>query len=340
MKTIEEKAKAYDKALHYAKIYYSEGDENMKIMMSTCFPELEESEDENVREELIKHLKEGVEGYEPAGDSSDYQRWLAWLEKQGQVKESTISQHENRTCKENDDSLTSENDRIRKDIKQHFLYLDDSFPDKAKWLTWLEKQGEQISADADNKFIRMRETKPKDISEFLDRLTTVEQEFLWEHIAKIRELDKEEQKSADKVESKFKVGDFIANDYCFGKVIALTDDAYLLDTEQGIPFSCEHNTHLWTIADAKDGDILVNWNNTIFIFKTIEDETVKFHIAYNEKWDAIKTPSTKLSHLGFPEPQFEFHPATEEQRSLLFRKMKDAGYEWSDKDRKLIKIVK
>lgn len=37
----------------------------------------------------------------------------------------------------------SEDERIRKDIKQHFLYLDDSFPDKAKWLNWLEKQGEQ-----------------------------------------------------------------------------------------------------------------------------------------------------------------------------------------------------
>jgi hypothetical protein len=37
----------------------------------------------------------------------------------------------------------SEDERIRKDIKQHFLYLDDSFPDKAKWLAWLEKHGEQ-----------------------------------------------------------------------------------------------------------------------------------------------------------------------------------------------------
>ena len=69
------------------------------------------------------------------------------------------------------------------------------------------KKIEQKPADIDNKFIRMRETKPKDISEFLDRLTTVEQEFLWEHIAKIRELDKEEQKPV-KV-PKFKAGDFI-----------------------------------------------------------------------------------------------------------------------------------
>ena len=34
----------------------------------------------------------------------------------------------------------NEDERIRKDIKQHFLHLDDSFPDKAKWLAWLEKQ--------------------------------------------------------------------------------------------------------------------------------------------------------------------------------------------------------
>lgn len=54
------------------------------------------------------------------------------------------------------------------------------------------KKIEQKPADMDNKFLRIRETKPNDISEFLDRLTTVEQEFLWEHIAKIRELDKEE----------------------------------------------------------------------------------------------------------------------------------------------------
>jgi hypothetical protein len=33
-------------------------------------------------------------------------------------------------------------------------------------------------------------------------------------------------------------------------------------------------------------------------------------------------------------------PATKEQRDTLEKAMADAGYEWSDKDRKLIKIVK
>jgi len=66
------------------------------------------------------------------------------------------------------------------------------------WLSWLEKQGEQKPADMDNKYLRMRETKPTNIAEFLDRLTTVEQEFLWEHIEKVKKLDREdrEQKPA------------------------------------------------------------------------------------------------------------------------------------------------
>ena len=34
--------------------------------------------------------------------------------------------------------------------------------------------------------------KPKDISEFLQRLTTEEQEFLWEHIEKVKKLEREE----------------------------------------------------------------------------------------------------------------------------------------------------
>ena len=77
----------YERALAKAKEQY-----NYPCMRSCMgileeiFPELAESDGEKVREELIKHLKEGAEGYEPAGGSSDYQRWLAWLEKQGEQK--------------------------------------------------------------------------------------------------------------------------------------------------------------------------------------------------------------------------------------------------------------
>ena len=47
-----------------------------------CADFVPEGEDERIKKELLKHLKEGADGYEPAGGSEDYKRWLDWFEKQ------------------------------------------------------------------------------------------------------------------------------------------------------------------------------------------------------------------------------------------------------------------
>ena len=141
------------------------------------------------------------------------------------------------------------------------------------------------------------------------------------------------------VEPKFKVGDFIVNDYCMGKVIELTDDAYLLDTEQGIPFSCEHNAHLWTIEDAKDGDVLFE--------DKISSHPSPFIVIFKKK-DSVNTFSS-YCFIGFDGKFYEgedehysenLHPATKEQRDLLFEKMHEAGYEWDGEKKELKKIEK
>ena len=158
-------------------------------------------------------------------------------------------------------------------------------------------------------------------------------------------IKEEKVDNANKVEPKFKVGDFIVNDYCFGKVIEITNDAYLLDTGQGIPFSCEHNAHLWTIADAKDGDVVVDKSDgTIGIFQSI---------GHHPDGGSYNDPSYCFLHCRYDDGYFyaDFEngntmdsddaiPATKEQRDTLMKAMADAGWEWSDKDRKLIKIVK
>ena len=79
---MEDYKKKYEEVLKKIKECVSDDNGFITIYPQEIFPELTESEDDKVREELIKHLKEGAEGYEPAGGSSDYQRWLAWLEKQ------------------------------------------------------------------------------------------------------------------------------------------------------------------------------------------------------------------------------------------------------------------
>lgn len=133
-------------------------------------------------------------------------------------------------------------------------------------------------------------------------------------------------KQPNKVATKFNVGDFIVSDYCMGKVIELTNDAYLLDSGQGIPFSCEHNAHLWTIQDAKDGDVL-STKDAVFIFKHMDKAGLSLCKSYCEV-----IGDSKLG-LGFDFSVDSVHPAAKEERDILFQKIKEAGYGW-DSDKK------
>ena len=85
--TQEQKAKAYDRALKYAMIYYTNGSENMKMMMKTCFPVLvEENEDEKIKKSLIHlvHLYGGEFGMIDANTSVE--KAVSWIEKQDEQK--------------------------------------------------------------------------------------------------------------------------------------------------------------------------------------------------------------------------------------------------------------
>jgi len=129
---------------------------------------------------------------------------------------------------------------------------------------------------------------------------------------------------------KFKVGDFIADYYCRGSVVALTDDAYLLDSGQGIPFSCEDNIHLWTIQDAKDGDVLAS-HESLVLFKELDGLNIKCYCNYH----FMNNP---CFHVNTLQNKDAFYPATKAQRDLLFQKMKEAGYKWDAEKKELRKI--
>ena len=135
---------------------------------------------------------------------------------------------------------------------------------------------------------------------------------------------------------KFKVGDFIVNDYCMGKVIELTDDAYLLDTGHGIPFSCEHNAHLWTIADAKDGDVLQLGAVTAIFKEYIGNGNCMCYCSVCSGEFEIPSQDGDDNSYGCHNAT----PATKEQCDLLFSKMKEAGYEWDAEKLELIKVPK
>lgn len=83
--TQEEKAKAYDEALEYAHYLINErckeGTDGSfhRADLQKMFPELAESGDEGIREEILDFIRR--EGQHI--DKLKWHKWIAWLKKQG-----------------------------------------------------------------------------------------------------------------------------------------------------------------------------------------------------------------------------------------------------------------
>lgn len=217
------------------------------------------------------------------------------------------------------ESEESKDERIRKGIIRNLEFLMDRAEGFVKnelkeRIAWLEKQGEQ------------------------------KQELLTKEKA-LKNSPFVEQKPADKL--KFKVGDFLVSDYCMGKVVELTNDAYLLDTEQGIPFSCEHNAHIWTIQDAKDGDVLCGYPEAdypwIGIFHKLNTEGTFSSYCFLRAGQHGKFCPPSGENV-FGKRNVDNHkskgivPATQKQRDTLMKAMADAGYTFDFEKKELKKV--
>ena len=146
----------------------------------------------------------------------------------------------------------------------------------------------------------------------------------------------DKQESTDKVELKFKVGDWVVspNDV-YWHIDAIQNGRYEVtaDTGQCGNWPLDTNIYrLWTIQDAKDGDVLAE-DSCIFIIQKLGDNST-----------AAKTYCTLYDDGDFDDGSILYFdidstkPATKEQRDLLFSKMKEAGYEWDAEKKELRKI--
>lgn len=144
-----------------------------------------------------------------------------------------------------------------------------------------------------------------------------------------------EQKPADKIKTKFKVGNWVVQDNIgVYKIIEICKSWYeVIDTEDyhySISFDNEHMCHLWTIQDAKDGDVLYSpCLNLLWIFKSRDTVYCGCNLNYNDG---------AFFGEGYFERPTNAIPTTKEQCDILFAKMKEAGYEWDAEKKELIKI--
>ena len=261
--TLEQKAKRYDEISKEVKDFFN-GKQKMYTdvtkTLEFLFPELCESEDEQIRKDIIKFIKKR----DRSGCEYDYDKWIAWLEKQGNLMK----------------ALQISNSHIMELTEENF--------------------------------------------------------YLKEQLEK-----KSEQKLADKVESKFKIGDWVV---C--EVGELTSTLQITNIEKGYYWFCDDSylpvvdkdcLHLWTIQDAKDGDVLAYVTDEedlwIMIYWSLY-EPYEGHVHYHALLvnDDFSNKGTCCICIN------DLKPATKEQRDTLFTKMKEAGYEWDAEKKELKKI--
>lgn len=218
----------------------------------------------------------------------------------------------------------SEDERIRKDIISYLRnekivkrYISDIEIDK--WIAWIEKQGEQKS---------ILDFKASD----------------W-YVSKVDGKIHNMYHSDDKVEPKFNVDDWVVQENIGTyKVIEVCESWYeVIDNQNNhysIGFDKEDMCHLWTIQDAKDGDVLVTTKtrNCPFIYRktSYKNNLAYYYVGIDGDGDlAHAYPKKMLHHFG---PTSNVIPATKEQRDILFARIKKAGYEWDSEKKELKKI--
>lgn len=257
--------------------------------------------------------------------------------------------------------IESEDERIRKEIIEmvrnwasvHYI-TKEQFSER---MTWLEKQSEpnpysgvsfkynghtwgmcardngvEILVDGEIKGRIFLDNKPQGKSAL--------------EAIKEKKVDNEFVKSLC-VEPKFKVGDWVVRGNTIAQILDIQEQYYIGLDINGKDFVSSrflsgNKIHLWTIQDAKDGDVLIDKSHIgecVFIFKEARASDIKTDV--NNPLAIIGYCginhigfTSQLSGLGFGDTvNCTYYPATKEQRDTLMKAMNNAGYKW-DADKK------
>jgi len=287
-----------------------------KEKLENIFPELKESEDEKIRKELIDYHRS------MAAQADDYvhEAWIAWLEKQDEQKEINLVE-----------------------ILKHYPRETELYsPLYGKlWLAKVDEKNEIITCYKYplNKGCTRAILEQEETVSFYSNGTTGLPDF---NISKdcmlfLYDIEKQGEKNPiDKVEPKFHEGDWVVNklggiwhiDSSNNKNYKVTD---INGNHKCFPIDIQDRMRLWTIQDAKDGDVLAT-SAGAFIYNG------------NDGGGSCPGSHCGISTLGRFKTGAEYHwtgkpvfPATKEQRDLLFQKMIETGYEW-DAEKKELKI--
>ena len=167
-------------------------------------------------------------------------------------------------------------ERIKKDLIQ---WVDD-FPDiiwrdhyKKDIIAWLEKQGEQALSQTNERawlyLVSDVLTWKDGIGQYLDdpRVQELAKRLCSDYAQKLynpsnsSNTGKNEQKSSDKIEPRFNVGDWVVRGDTIAQILDIQEQYYVGLDINGKDFVSsrflnDDKIHIWTLQDAKDGNVV------------------------------------------------------------------------------------
>ena len=148
----------------------------------------------------------------------------------------------------------------------------------------------------------------------------------------------EEINLKSKSEPKFKIGDWVVlfpHDDYNRKVVQILRISSALNyfTTEGKWFGDGIETKLWTIQDAKNGDILTGPNGPFMFLGCTDVEHPGCPVAYFGINSLNNFSVSSGSHWWCD--YVNVHPAAKGQRDFLLQKMHEAGYEWNSETKTL-----
>ena len=251
----------------------------------------------------------------------------------------------------------SEDERIRTAILNHLKKMWGNCKDDIcgvhveDAIAWLEKQGVKQSLPIPNEhawlyLVADVLTWENGIGQYLDdpRVQQLAKELSSEYAQKLytfpvsSDIENNKQKTDDKIVSKFHEGDWITDGEKVWKIGYIEDDMYIEHhgsiSAGGTIESIDKHYHLWTIKDAKDGDVLVDEDNNIGLYREEKDDL--------DDWESYIYLGCDNRLYGFSMGGYHniknTKPATKEQSDLLFQKIKEKGYKW-DAEKKALKEI-
>lgn len=298
----------YNEALNIAR----ELVEQHRQVVLAIFPELkQEADNEKVRKEIIEFIKKR----DRCGCDYDYDKWIAYLEK---LK--TFTEHGEGIYYLHNNDFTYIGGNQTSDVEQEVRNAFHCASPKLK--------------------VSEYEKVRKELMDFVNANTISNDSRRERYLTWLKKQD--EHKSTNETERKFHEGDWIVFNGLTLLVNQVFHDYYRTISIDGLYNSYDRNidnaARLWTLKDAKDGDILVV-NERPFIFKGFLDNNHPNHpVAYGGIC-TMGSFTCSSSNIWWDNKKEDMKPATKEERELLFQRMKEDGYVWNGDTKEIKKSL-